>query len=142
MNNVSRFKVIVGYTALLAVLFFSLYFVNREMDVLMRTEGHDEQWMDSLSALLREKDKNTLRILRTLAVANDSLISTAEIEDILTNPDTVVYRPRVKRRVIHHRDTVLTPPPPQPKKGFFKRLREAFSPPKPDSTLQVKASTE
>ena len=56
MNNVSRFKVIVGYTALLAVLFFSLYFVNREMDVLMRTEGHDEQWMDSLSALLREKD--------------------------------------------------------------------------------------
>ena len=142
MNNVSRFKVIVSYTALLAVLFFSLYFVHREMGVLMQTDGHDEQWVDSLSALLQEKDENTVRILRTLAEVNDSLISTTEIEDILTTQDTMPVQPRVKRRLVHHRDTVVTPPPPRQKKGFFKRLREAFSPPEPDSSIQVKSSVE
>ena len=142
MNNVSRFKVIVSYAALLAVLFFSLYFVHREMGVLMQTDGHDEQWVDSLSALLQEKDDNTVRILRTLTEVNDSLISTTEIEDILTTPDTMPMQPRVKRRLVHHRDTVVTPPQPRPKKGFFKRLREAFSPPEPDSSVQVKSSVE
>ena len=143
MNNVSRFKVIVSFTALLAVLFFSLYFVRREMDVLTQTEGNDVQWMDSLSVLLKEKDDNTIRILRTLTAANDSLISTTEIENIITSQDTVVLRPRVQRRVVHHRDTLVAPPSLQKKKkGFFKRLREAFSPPKPDSTIQVKTSVE
>ena len=142
MNNVSRFKVIVSYAALLAVLFFSLYFVHREMGVLMQTDGHDEQWVDSLSALLQEKDDNTVRILRTLTEVNDSLISTTEIEDILTTPDTMPMQPRVQRRLVHHRDTVVTPPQPRPKKGFFKRLREAFSPPEPDSSVQVKSSVE
>lgn len=142
MNNVSRFKVVVSYAALLAVLFFSLYFVHREMGVLMQTDGHDEQWVDSLSALLQEKDENTVRILRTLTEVNDSLISTTEIEDILTTPDTMPVQPRVKRRLVHHRDTVVTPPQPRPKKGFFKRLREAFSPPEPDSSVQVKSSVE
>ena len=142
MNNVSRFKVIVSYAALLAVLFFSLYFVHREMGVLMQTDGHDEQWVDSLSALLQEKDENTVRILRTLTEVNDSLISTTEIEDILTNPDTMPMQPRVQRRLVHHRDTVVTPPSPRQKKGFFKRLREAFSPPEPDSSIQVKSSVE
>lgn len=143
MNNVSRFKVIVSFTALLAVLFFSLYFVRREMDVLTQAEGNDVQWMDSLSVLLKEKDDNTIRILRTLTAANDSLISTTEIENIITSQDTVVMRPRVQRRVVHHRDTLVTPPSLQKKKkGFFKRLREAFSPPKPDSTIQVKTSVE
>ena len=107
MNNVSRFKVIVSYAALLAVLFFSLYFVHREMGVLMQTDGHDEQWVDSLSVLLQEKDENTVRILRTLTEVNDSLISTTEIEDILTTPDTVPMQPRVQRRLVHHRDTVV-----------------------------------
>ena len=142
MNNVSRFKVIVSYAALLAVLFFSLYFVHREMGVLMQTDGHDEQWVDSLSVLLQEKDENTVRILRTLTEVNDSLISTTEIEDILTTPDTVPMQPRVQRRLVHHRDTVVTPPSPRQKKGFFKRLREAFSPPEPDSSIQVKSSVE
>ena len=142
MNNVSRFKVIVSYAALLAVLFFSLYFVHREMGVLMQTDGHDEQWVDSLSALLQEKDENTVRILRTLTEVNDSLISTTEIENILTNPDTMPMQPRVQRRLVHHRDTVVTPPSPRQKKGFFKRLREAFSPPEPDSSIQVKSSVE
>lgn len=34
MNNVSKVKIAVGYTLLLAVLFFSLFFVHREMGTL------------------------------------------------------------------------------------------------------------
>ena len=98
MNNVSRFKVIVSFLALLAVLFFSLYFVHRELGVLTQSEGSNVQWMDSLSVLLKEKDDNTIRILRTLAEANDSLISTAEIEDIITSQDTLVLRPRIQEK--------------------------------------------
>ena len=122
MNNVSRFKVIVSFLVLLAVLFFSLYFVHRELGVLTQSEGRDVQWMDSLSVLLEEKDANTVRILRTLTEAHDSLISTAEIEDIITSRDTLVLRPRIERRVVHHRDTVVTPPATPKKKGFFKRI--------------------
>lgn len=143
MNNVSRFKVIVSFLALLAVLFFSLYFVHRELGVLTQSEGRDVQWMDSLSVLLEEKDANTVRILRTLTEAHDSLISTAEIEDIITSRDTLVLRPRIERRVVHHRDTVVTPPATPKKKGFFKRLRDAFSSSKPDSVIiREKTSVE
>lgn len=34
MNSVSKVKIAVGYTLLLAVMFFSLFFVNREMETL------------------------------------------------------------------------------------------------------------
>ena len=38
MNNVSKVKIAVGYTLLLAVLFFSLFFVHREMENLILTD--------------------------------------------------------------------------------------------------------
>lgn len=106
----------------------------------MQAENLDVQWVDSLSMLLKEKDDNTIRILRTLTEANDSLITTTEIENIITSQDTVVVRPRIQRRVVQHRDTVLTRP--RKKKGFFKRLREVFSPAKQDSAMQVQTYVE
>lgn len=56
MNNVSKVKIAVGYTLLLAVLFFSLFFVHREMENLILTDDRDVQWTDSVLALIREKD--------------------------------------------------------------------------------------
>lgn len=55
MNSVSKVKIAVGYTLLLAVMFFSLFFVNREMENLMLSDDRDIQWTDSLLTLLREK---------------------------------------------------------------------------------------
>ena len=46
MNNVSKVKIAVGYTLLLAVLFFSLFFVHREMENLILTDDRDVQWTD------------------------------------------------------------------------------------------------
>ena len=55
INKVSRLKVVAGFTLLLAVLFYSLDFVQKEVDTLLHTEGQDTQWMDSLSVLLKQK---------------------------------------------------------------------------------------
>lgn len=139
MNSVSKVKITVGYTLLLAVLLFSLFFVHREMENLMLSDNRDIQWTDSLIALLREKDANTIRMLRTLSEANDSMVSPREIEKIIATQDSVITQQRVQRRIITHRDTVVTKPK---KKGFFRRLGEVFVPPKKDTAIQVKTSLE
>lgn len=139
MNNVSKVKIAVGYTLLLAVLIFSLFFVHREMENLMLSDDRDMQWTDSLLTLLREKDTNTIHLLRTLSEANDNMVSTNDIEQIIAQQDTVVAQQRVQHRVISHRDTVVTRPT---KKGFFRRLGEVFVPPKKDTAIEVKTSLE
>ena len=139
MNNVSKVKIAVGYTLLLAVLFFSLFFVHREMENLILTDDRDVQWTDSVLALIREKDTNTIKMLRTLSEANDSMVSTSDIEQIIAQQDSVVTQQRVQHRIITHRDTVVTR---HRKKGFFRRLGEVFVPPKKDTAIQVKTSLE
>lgn len=140
MNSVSKVKIAAGYTLLLGVLFFSLFFVHREMENLMLSDNQDVQWTDSLITLLREKDANTIYMLRVLSETSDSMISTREIESIIaTRQDSVVTNRRVQRRIITHRDTVVTKPK---KKGFFRRLGEVFVPPKKDTAIQVKTSLE
>ena len=110
MNNVSKVKIAVGYTLLLAVLFFSLFFVHREMENLILTDDRDVQWTDSVLALIREKDTNTIRMLRTLSEANDSMVSTSDIEQIIAQQDSVVTQQRVQHRIIKHRATDETRP--------------------------------
>lgn len=139
MNSVSKVKIAVGYTLLLAVLFFSLLFVRREMENLILTDDHNVQWADSVLALIREKDANTIRMLRTLSEASDSVVSTSDIEQIIARQDSVVAQQRVQHRIITHRDTVVTRPR---KKGFFRRLGEVFVPSKEDTAIQVKTSLE
>ena len=140
MNSVSKVKIAVGYTLLLGVLLFSLFFVHREMENLMLSDNQDVQWTDSLITLLREKDANTIYMLRVLSETSDSMVSTREIESIIaTRQDSVVTNRRVQRRIITHRDTVVTKPK---KKGFFRRLGEVFVPPKKDTAIQVKTSLE
>lgn len=139
MNNVSRKKITVGYVLLLAMLLFSLFFVRREMENLAGADNSDLLRTDSLIRLLREKDANTVRLLRTLSEANDSMISARAVEQIIAEQDTVVVQHRVQRRVTARRDTVVTQPR---KKGFFRRLGEVFVPPRKDSAVQVQTTLE
>ena len=127
MNNVSKKKIAAGYAVLLAVLLYSLFFVHREMENLMSSDNSDILRTDSLIGLLREKDANTVRLLRTLSEANDSMISAREVEQIIAEQDTIITQQRVQRRVIARRDTVVTQPK---KKSFFRRLGEVFVPPR------------
>lgn len=139
MKSVSKVKIAVGYTLLLAVMFFSLFFVRREMENFMLSDDRGIQWSDSLLTLLREKDTNTIRMLRTLSEANDGMVSSRDIEDIIADQDSVVIQQRVQHRIISHRDTVVTRPQ---KKGFFRRLGEVFVPSRKDTAIQVKTSLE
>ena len=139
MNGVSKVKIAAGYTLLLAVLFFSLFFVHREMANLMLSDGGDVQWTDSVLALLHQKDTNTITMLRTLSEANKDVLSPSDIEEAIGRRDSAVKRQRVQRRIISHRDTVVVPPR---KRSFFRRLGEVFVPPKKDTTIQVKTSLE
>ena len=139
MNNVSKKKIAAGYAVLLAVLLYSLFFVHREMENLMSSDNSDILRTDSLIGLLREKDANTVRLLRTLSEANDSMISAREVEQIIAEQDTIITQQRVQRRVIARRDTVVTQPK---KKGFFRRLGEVFVPPRKDSAVQVQTTLE
>lgn len=139
MNNVSKKKIAAGYVVLLAVLLYSLFFVHREMENLMSSDNTDILRTDSLIGLLREKDANTVRLLRTLSEANDSMISAREVEQIIAEQDTIITQQRVQRRVIARRDTVVTQPK---KKGFFRRLGEVFVPPRKDSAVQVQTTLE
>lgn len=133
-------RIAFGYALLLGVLLFSLFFVHREMENLMLSDTQDVQWTDSLITLLREKDANTIYMLRVLSETNDSMVSTREIENIISaRQDSAVANRRVQRRIITHRDTVVTKPR---KKGFFRRLGEVFVPPKKDTAIQVKTSLE
>mgnify|MGYP007039929611 CR=1 FL=1 len=109
------------------------------MENLILTDDRDVQWTDSVLALIREKDTNTIKMLRTLSEANDSMVSTSDIEQIIAQQDSVVTQQRVQHRIITHRDTVVTRPR---KKGFFRRLGEVFVPPKKDTAIQVKTSLE
>ena len=91
MNSVSKVKIAVGYTLLLGVLFFSLFFVHREMEHLMLSDNRDVQWTDSLITLLRKKDANTIYMLRVLSETNDSMVSTREIENIIATRRTAAH---------------------------------------------------
>ncbi len=140
MNSVSKIKVIIGYVLLLAVMFFSLFFVNKEVDNLLLSDDLDLQWTDSLSQLLREKDANTIRILRTLSELNTGFLIPADnLDSIIGKNDSVIPQQRIKRRVISHRDTMMTQPH---KKGFFRRLGEVFVPPKQDTAIKVNSTLE
>ena len=139
-KNVSRVKISLGYALMLAVLLFSLFFVNREMGNLTLSTDRDMQWEDSLMTLLREKDNNTIRLLRMLSAASDSLMSTNDIEQVIAQHDTIIIRQRVQQHVVKRQDTIRTPK--KKKKSFFRRLGEAFVPPKEDTTIQVRTTTE
>lgn len=140
MKSVSRIKIGIGFAFMLGVLLFTLLFVNREMERLTRTETDNSIVWDSLQTLIKRKDENTLKLLRMMGQAGDSLMAADEIVQLVERHDTIIVRQQVSRRVITRRDTLRTPAP--KKKGFFKRLGEAFAPPKEDTTVQVRITTE
>lgn len=139
-SHTTKVKVAAGYTLLLAVLLFSLFFVQREMEKLSAADDRQALRTDSLMLLLREKDRNTIQMLRILnEEANETALSAGEIEEIIAEQDSVVAQQRVHHRVITKRDSIITKPK---KKGFFKRLAEAFVPSKTDTAVLVNTAVE
>ena len=132
-------KITIGYSLLLAMLLFSLVFVYHEMENLSSADDMQNLKTDSLLLLLHEKDQNTIQMLRILSEANDSLLSASEIEEIISEQDSLITQQRIQNRVITKRDSLITKPK---KKGFFKRLAEVFVPSKKDSAVLINTSLE
>lgn len=135
----TKLKVTIGYTLLLAILLFSLVFVHHEMETLSAADDQQNLRTDSLLALIHEKDQNTIQMLRVLSEANDSLLSASEIEEIISEQDSIITHQRVQHRVITKRDSLLTT---SKKKGFFKRVAEVFAPSRQDTAVLVNTSLE
>ena len=93
----TKLKITIGYTLLLAILLFSLVFVHREMEALSAADNQQNLRTESLLALLHEKDRNTIQMLRVLSEANDSLLSASEIEEIISEQDSVITHQRVQQ---------------------------------------------
>lgn len=125
-SRFTKVKIAIGYSLLLAILLFSLVFVHREMETLSASDDQQSLMTDSLLVLLREKDQNTIRMLRVLSEANDSLLSAREIEEIIAEQDSVVIQQRVQHRVITTRDSLITKPK---KKGFLRGWPRLLFPP-------------
>lgn len=134
----TKWKIAIGYLLLLAVLFFSLIFIYSEMKGLSASDTDLDSKADSLLLLLREKDENTVAMLRVLNTVNNSLLSTQELDKIISEQDSTINRQRVQHRIITKRDSVITP---AKKKGFFKRIAEVFAPSK-DTALLLNTSLE
>ncbi len=90
--------------------------------------------IDSISDLIRRKEVNILALLNTQKSAQADRIYRENIERIISEQDSIVAQQQIQHRVIVNRDSVMTH---KEKKGFFKRLAEAFNPHKEDSTLIV-----
>jgi len=141
MATPSRFtqvKIAIGYLLLLLVLFVALWFIHREVENLSVLDTEQVLQADSLQILLKEKDENTLSILRSLNEMNERLLSVDEIEEIISKQDSVITQQRVQHKVVITTDSVVAP---VRKKGFFRRLGEVFVPSK-DTAVVVNTTQE
>lgn len=192
-NKNIKAKVTVGYLLLIAVLFFSVYFVYREMTLLSDSDGYETEMamkrkvtnttlaklyeaevigqslsagrlsdypayrramgevqssldslksfvadsfqlarIDSVSALLDQKQWNMLSLLKILKEAKSDTLYQQNIAKVIMEQDSVVKQERVKRKVVVKQNSYAVV---KKKKGFFKRIGEVFSPSRDTATI-------
>ena len=111
------------------------------IDSLRQQTSDSLQWqrMDSITWLLSRKEQNMLGLLGAL---NDTTLDHAyqqNVQQIIERQDSVVKQKRVQKKVVMKQDSYQVP---QEKKGFFKRLAEAFIPRRRDTATVTNTSHE
>ena len=111
------------------------------IDSLRQQTSDSLQWqrMDSITWLLSRKEQNMLGLLGAL---NDTTLDHAyqqNVQQIIERQDSVVKQKRVQKKVVMKQDSYQVP---QEKKGFFKRLAEAFMPRRRDTATVTNTSHE
>lgn len=81
--------------------------------------------IDTINDLLERKRWNTRQLLATLKEADTEDLYRQNIEKVLALQDTLREEVKLEERVVEKTDTVMQS---KPRKGFFKRLADAFSP--------------
>lgn len=114
---------------------------------LMLSDTIQQLKVDTIKYLLRQKRWNTLKLLETLNEWNAGRIYMERIQQVIEVQDSVVKiekpdtipQPVVREIVEVKQDTVVVTK--KKKKGFFRRLAEAFSPKVEADTNYVKNTT-
>ena len=138
----SRFttiKIAIGYALLLIVLLLGLFFIRREVKSISSSGQQQELLTDSLLQLLAEKDKSVLQLIQLMNTANEQSLSSLDIEKIVAEQDSVFSQQRVHKNIVAKHDTVIAQPP---RKRFFRRIAEVFSPSKKDTSVIVNTTYE
>ncbi len=97
------------------------------------------QRLDSISSLLVRKEQNMFLLLRAV---NDTTLDAAYMQQvnlIIEQRDSVVHQERVQTKVKVHQNSYQVQ---KKRKGFFKRLAEAFSPGKMDTATVTHTAHE
>lgn len=98
------------------------------------------QRIDSISLLLNRKGRNMISLLKAMDNSSSDQLYQENIERIITEQDSLLTQQRVQKKVVVHQNSYKVQE--QKKKGFFKRLADAFSPDKHDTTTVTNTSQE
>ncbi|NDV59901.1 ATP-binding protein [Bacteroides sp. 519] len=134
----TKFKVAIGYLVLLGIIFYSLRYIERELNNMSVVDNNQLLQTDSLLNLIRAKDENALSMLQDITIINDSMITVTEKEETIAIRDSIIELQRVQHNVVESRDSIVTT---RAKKGFFKRVAEVFVPSN-DTTVTVKSQVQ
>lgn len=95
------------------------------------------QKIDTIELLLERKRWNTRRLLDTWREANTDSLYIVNFERIMAVPDTTINEVQIQERIEVKQDTVVVP---RRKRGFFRRLADAFVPTKEDTSIVVNST--
>lgn len=115
---------------------------HRNMDSLrvLITDSVQLLKIDTIDMLLRQKRLNTRRLLETWKETNAEHLYTINIEKVIAEQDTIIEQKEIKEHVVVKQDTIYSPKK-QPR-GFFRRLADAFSPVKEDTSIVVNTTRQ
>lgn len=107
--------------------------VTQEVDSLrpLLTDSMQLLRLDSVQLLLRQKARNMNQLLQTIEEASADKAYQERIEALISEPDSLITQPLVSNKVVTRSNSYTIRKKPQ---HFFKRIAQAFSPPKNDST--------
>ncbi len=95
--------------------------------------------IDTIDMLLRQKRLNTRRLLETWKETNMEHLYTINIEKVIAEQDTFIEQKEIKEHVVVKQDTILSQKKPR---GFFRRLADAFSPSREDTSIIVNTTRQ
>ena len=95
--------------------------------------------IDTIDMLLRQKRLNTRRLLETWKETNTEHLYTINIEKVIAEQDTFIEQKEIKEHVVVKQDTILSQKKPR---GFFRRLADAFSPSREDTSIIVNTTRQ
>lgn len=115
----------------------------QNMDSLRVLVSNEELLLkiDTIEHLIEQKRWNTRRLLETWKETDTENLYAQNIEKMIAQQDTVIRQVEVQQRVIVRQDSVKSSQP-RERRGFFRRLADAFSPPEEDSTVVINTTQQ